>query len=69
MYKFPFGALAFNGVQVTNPQIILIPREHFARRNRNANVNLILGASVLRQLHLYIDYPGKMVYLTSAEAH
>jgi hypothetical protein len=28
-----------------------------------------LGASVLRQLHLYIDYPGKMVYLTSAEAH
>ena len=69
MYKFPFGALTFNGVQVTNPQIILIPADHFLRSNRGGDINLILGASVLRQLHLYIDYPGKMVYLTSAEAH
>jgi hypothetical protein len=25
--------------------------------------------SVLRQLHLYVDYQGKTLYLTGAEAH
>jgi predicted aspartyl protease len=67
-YTFPFGALGFEGVTVTNPQITLIPNDHFFRE-RNHDAVIILGMSVLRQLHMYVDYQGHVLYLTGAEAH
>jgi gag-polyprotein putative aspartyl protease/Aspartyl protease len=67
-YSFPFGSLNFDGVTVLNPQISLIPQQNFAH-GRNADTTIVLGMSILRQLHLYVDYKGNMLYLTSAEAH
>ncbi|HTW34591.1 MAG TPA: pepsin/retropepsin-like aspartic protease family protein [Rhizomicrobium sp.] len=67
-YTFPFGTLSFDGVTVSNPQITLIPNDHFFRE-RNHDAVIILGMSVIRQLHMYVDYQGSMLYLTGAEAH
>lgn len=68
LYTFPFGGLNFDGVVVSNPQITLIPQDHFLR-SRHYDAVIVVGMSVLRQLHVYVDYQGEMLYLTSAEAH
>jgi predicted aspartyl protease len=67
LYKFPFSSLSFEGIAILNPQITLIPQEHFMR-TRDHDVNIIIGVSVLRQLRMYIDYRDHMLYLTDAEA-
>jgi predicted aspartyl protease len=68
LYSFPFGTLSFDGIAVTNPQITLIPKKNYMQ-GRNHDATIVLGMSVIRQLHLYIDYQGQMLYLTAAEAH
>lgn len=67
-FSFPFSALAFDGVTVENPKIQLIPQENFDRHGRG-DAQIILGTSVLRQLHLYLAYDERRLYLTPAEAH
>jgi len=68
LYSFPFQSLSFEGIAVLNPRITLIPKKNFLQ-SRNHDATIVLGMSVLRQLHLYVDYPGKTLYLTGAEAH
>lgn len=68
LYSFPFGSLTFDGVSVLNPQIMLIPQAHFIL-GRYHQTDIVLGMSVLRQLRIYVDYKGRMIYLTAAEAH
>ncbi len=60
----PFTTMTFEGVQVLNPTIQLVPKAYVAR----GAPELLLGVNVLRQLHLYIAYKEKMLYLTPAEA-
>lgn len=66
-YSFPFASLNFEGIAISNPQIILIPREHY-NLGRHHDASIVLGMSVLRQLHMYVAYQEGMLYLTSAEA-
>ncbi len=67
LYSFPFATLNFSGIAVSNPQIKMIPQDHFDA-GRNHDANIVLGMSVLRQLHIYVAYDAKMVYLTTAQA-
>lgn len=63
---FPFSTLNLEGVAISNPQIDLVPKSSFGNQR---DVDVILGANVLRRLRMYIAYQQKKVYLTDAEAH
>ena len=65
-YKFPFKTMTFGGVTVANPDIILVPD---SESRMHGSDRIILGMGVLRQLHLYIAYREKTVYVTPASAH
>jgi predicted aspartyl protease len=67
IYEYPFGYLSFEGIAVRNPRIRLVPRENFDPHGRD-DANIVLGMSVLRQLHLYVAYDEKKLYLTGAQA-
>lgn len=65
--KYPFKMLAFGNVQVLNPKIILVS-------DRDAHMGprrppMILGISILRQLHIYIDYHEEYLYVSAASQH
>jgi predicted aspartyl protease len=64
MWRYPFTSLTFDGIGVTNPDIDIIPESNFGGRE----TNIIIGMSVLRQLHVYIGYKAQKLYLTAAEA-
>ena len=59
--------MSFGGVEVSNPDITLIP-DRKAQLGPQAP-DLILGIGILRQLHLYIAYREKKLYLTAASVH
>lgn len=63
-YMYPFQALSIGNVTIYNPDIMLLTGN--APDWKKAKPELILGMSVLSQLHLYISYKDKKVYLTSA---
>ncbi len=62
VYRFPFKALTMDGVTVENPDIVMYD-------GTSDDTRLILGMGVLRQLHLYIAYDERMLYVTPASAH
>ena len=64
-YRYPFGSLTFEGVQVGSPNITIFKDTGFGK---NAP-DLVLGIETLRQLHLYIAYGEGNIYLTPAEQH
>lgn len=64
---YPFQALTLQGITVQNPDFELI-----SDADSHLPVTapkLILGMGVLRQLHLYIAYREKKLYVTAASAH
>jgi hypothetical protein len=63
VYRYPFSTLTFNGMQVQHPDIDILAGNQFAMNTSQ----LIIGMETLRQLHLYIAYGEKAVYLTPAE--
>jgi len=65
IYRYPFKSLGFEGVKVNNPDILLFPDNV----SRMGSEKLIIGMDVLRQLHLYIAYGEKQLYVTAATAH
>lgn len=67
IYSYPFQSLSFEGIAVSNPQITMIPQAAFGA-GRDSDFTIVLGMSILRQLHVYVAYDEKVVYLTSAEA-
>lgn len=60
-YRYPFSSLTFEGVEIRNPNIVILDTE-------GRGDELIVGIGVLRQLHLFIAYDEKSLYLTAAEA-
>ena len=64
-FKYPFKTMTFGGVSVANPDIVLVP-DAVSRLSVN---HIILGMGILRQLHLYIAYHEKKLYVTPASAH
>lgn len=73
-YHYPFKKLQMQGVTVNNPDLTLISDDESGMGRSNWEIDnrtprLILGLNVLRQLHLFIAYKEKILYVTSAEAH
>jgi len=66
VYKYPFKQLKFGGVSVSNPDLELYPRRAMAMPGQP---QLILGMGIIRQLHLYIAYKEKKLYVTAASTH
>lgn len=80
VYRYRFKSLVAGGITITNPQIVLV-RDALADRLRQEEIDahhlmpdtartpqLILGMDVLRQLHLYIAYKERKLYVTAASA-
>ncbi len=65
--RFPIKIMSFGGVEVKNPDIVLTPESQMRMGPRSPR--MILGLSILRQLHLYIAYHEKMLYVTAASVH
>lgn len=63
-FRHQFQSLKFEGVEVRNPVIDLLPKSAVAP----GAPELLLGMNVLRHLHLYIAYKEGQLYLTSVEA-
>jgi predicted aspartyl protease len=60
VYNYPFQTLSFGAVTVSHPHIEMV-----ADNVWNEN-DLLLGIGVLRQLHLYIAYKERKMYITPA---
>jgi predicted aspartyl protease len=80
VYRTRFKSLVAGGVAIANPQIVLV-RDALADRLKQEEIDahhlmpevrrtpqLILGMDILRQLHLYIAYREKKLYVTAASA-
>ncbi len=65
--RYPFKQLSFADVIVDNPDITLVPDSQ-AQMGPDAP-DLIIGMGILRQLHIYIAYREKDLYVTAASAH
>ncbi|HEY1709159.1 MAG TPA: pepsin/retropepsin-like aspartic protease family protein [Rhizomicrobium sp.] len=75
---YPFKSLSFGGVAVANPKIIIMP-DRLASLHESGELHektgdmseppIIIGASILKRLHLYISYKERMIYATGADAH
>jgi len=62
-YSYPFKTLTMQGLTVNNPAIRL------AHESDTHVDQMILGMDVLRQLHLYIAYRERRLYVSAANAH
>lgn len=67
--RYPFKTLEMGGVAVRNPTIMLIADEHSKAIGGSGAPKIILGMNVLRQLHLFISYKERILYVTPASAH
>jgi hypothetical protein len=78
MYRRRFNSLAFEGVTVSNPMIVIMPNMmgnvnpgaprtgSIIREDRNGLPNVILGMNVLSEMHLYTGYKERKLYMTAA---
>lgn len=66
VYQFPFKSLTFSGVAVANPDIVLVSDK---ASKQYGQPDLIIGMGVLRQLHVYVAYHERNLYLTTVDAH
>jgi predicted aspartyl protease len=79
MYRRRFNSLAFEGVTVSNPMIVMMPNMmgnvnpgaprtgSIIREDRNGLPDIILGMNVLREMHVYIGYKERKLYITAAD--
>jgi predicted aspartyl protease len=68
-YRYPFKTLTFageddSGITVSNPDIQLVPDADSKMRHL-----AVLGMGILRQLHLYVAYKERKLYVSAASAH
>ncbi len=72
-YHYAFKTLTMKGdgegvaINVQNPDIELVPDK--ASGMSYSDPILILGMGILRQLHLYVAFKEKKLYVTPASAH
>jgi hypothetical protein len=64
---FPFKALTFEGVTVSNPAIRMQPDSNVETAFGEKR-SILLGLDVLRQMHIFIAYSEQKLYLTGASA-
>jgi hypothetical protein len=63
VYNYPFQTLTFGGVTVNRPHIQIVSDPVWREDD------LLLGVGILSQLHLYIAYGEKKLYITPALAN
>ncbi len=82
-YRYRFSSLTLSGISVRNPLVYIVADAASQAAMKDASKGdrdpvygralrgpqLILGANVLRQLHLYIAYKEHKIYATAAAAH
>lgn len=61
VYSYPFKTLTLGGITVNNPRIrvLRVPNDYVSEKE-----DILLGMDVLRQLHVYIAYKDKVMYVT-----
>jgi hypothetical protein len=60
VYNYPFQSLNFGGVTVSHPHIEMVGDKVWGEDD------LLLGIGILRQLHIYIAYKERKMYITPA---
>ncbi len=79
VYRRSFKTLAFEGVVINNPMFYLIPEMMSGQnpgqsptgsiiREDRALPDVILGMAELNQLHVFISYAEKKVYISNSGA-
>ena len=63
VYSYPFKSLSFGAITVNNPNIEIVSDKVWGEKK------LLLGVSILRQLHLYIAYKEHKLYVSPAMAN
>lgn len=66
IYFYPFKELNFQDISIRTPRIFMIPRNRMPSVG-GAIPEMVLGMSILRQLHIYIGYRAGKLFLTTAE--
>lgn len=66
MYRRRFKTLAFEGVTINDPLIVLTPDLTSDAATRDSPPDLILGMTTLSQMHVYIAYKERKLYITAA---
>jgi predicted aspartyl protease len=61
VYNYPFQTLSFGDLTVNHPRVDIVSNEVWDNKT-----DLLLGIGILRQLHLYIAYKEKKMYITPA---
>jgi predicted aspartyl protease len=80
IYVHAFGKLSFEGVEVSNPLILMIP--NIVGKNGNQSLitggliaresdalalpDLLIGMDILRKLHVYFAFKERKMYITAA---
>lgn len=64
-YDYPFKSLDFDGISVSSPRLQIVS-DNFLPSMR---IDMIIGISILRRLHLYIAYGEEKLYITPAGAN
>ncbi|MDR3526211.1 MAG: aspartyl protease family protein, partial [Rhizomicrobium sp.] len=64
--RHEFKTLQLNGVTVNNPNIILIPDDKSKILGGYREPEMLVGISVLRQLHMLIAFKERNIYVTPA---
>ena len=65
-YTYPFKTLDLGGITVKKPRVTILSDEMLGG---GLGKEMTLGVSFLRQLHLYIAYKERKLYMTPAEAN
>jgi predicted aspartyl protease len=68
-YHYPFKTLTFGGVTVNNPDLLLVPNDDSRMMGWTGDPKMIIGMGILRQLHLYVAYGERALYVPPASAH
>jgi len=63
-YDYPFKLLDFDGIAVSKPRLQVVSDDYLPR-----GIDMLVGVSILRRLHLYIAYGEEKLYITPAGAN
>lgn len=64
LYAYPFKSVAFDSISLDEPHIQVVSDGFLP-----AGIDMIIGTTVLRRLHLYVAYGEQKLYLTPATAN
>jgi len=60
LYSYPFKSLTLGGITINNPNILI----RDAGTTPSKTTDMLVGASTLHNLHTYISYKDKVLYMT-----